>query len=139
VNSSILYISDSRLSFPEAESQVDAIVDWSRRWNESVGITGALIFTHQHFSHFIEGPAPAVRDLFANIRRDSRHTNIDVLQRREGSSRRFEGWSMAFSGPEMFLQRQIEPLAQRRPGIPVDKPAEELIRLMQAFSQSGTA
>lgn len=120
---------------PSAEGEVQAIVDWSHRWNESVGITGALIFTEQHFSQFIEGPAFAVDDLFAKLQRDPRHNDINVIRNRTSGGRRFGGWSLAYSGPEMFLEPQIGSLLTLPRGPALDQCGEDLILLMEAFAK----
>ena len=136
---SILYISNSLLDLADADRQVDAILEWSRGWNTSVGITGALVFTHRHFAQFIEGPEAPILHLIANLRRDARHTNLTVIQEEDVERRRFEGWSLAYSGPEIFLEHQLQPLLRRSPGSPVGQAADDLIRLMHVFSAGGTA
>lgn len=120
---------------PSAEGEVQAIVDWSHHWNESVGITGALIFTEQHFSQFIEGPVSAVGDLFAKLQRDPRHNDINVILNRTSGGRRFGGWSLAYSGPEMFLEPQIVSLLTLPRGPALDQCGEDLILLMEAFAK----
>jgi hypothetical protein len=131
---SILYVSTSRLVMPAAEVQVQAIVDWSRHWNEGVGITGALIFTERHFSQFIEGPFEAIADLFAKLQRDPRHEQIHVVRDGMAHERNFDGWNLVYSGPEMFLEPQLLPLLTLQPGFTLEKAADDLILLMKAFT-----
>jgi hypothetical protein len=132
----LFYISESLLSLIEQEKQVEAIVSWSHGWNPAFGITGALVFTQQHFVQFIEGPQVAIDDLIARIRRDSRHRNVNVMLEGESEVRRFENWSLAYHGPELFLADKIEALVRSVDPETATRSAEELVLLMQAFTAS---
>ncbi len=135
---SIFYVSVSTLVLPAEESRVHDIVDWSRRWNADVGITGALMFTEKHFAQVIEGPLPAIAELMGKIRRDPRHTRIDVILDRSIRHRQFAGWTMAYSGPEDFVEAQLAPLAPGRPAADRTAAAHALIAAMQDLSGLGT-
>lgn len=72
-----LYV--SRLASGCTWEIVKEIVATSRFNNPSHGITGALLFDGERFCQLIEGAPENVRELRANIMRDSRHTGIRVL------------------------------------------------------------
>lgn len=136
---SIFYISRSTLVMPAEESRVQDIVDWSRSWNADVGITGALMFTEKRFAQVIEGPPPIVAELMGKLRLDPRHTGIDVILDRLVPAREFAGWTMAYSGPEDFVEAQLAPLSAGRPDQARITAAHALIATMQGLSGLGTA
>ena len=107
---SILYVSDSALIFSSEQTQIHDLVHQSRVWNDSVEITGALVFTERHFVQFIEGPNTAIGDLFSKLLADRRHSRINVVQDTMADDRHFQGWSLAYSGPDAFIDRDLAPL-----------------------------
>lgn len=130
---SILYVSRSCLTYPQAERAVQDIVDWSVIWNASAGVTGALVFTERHFAQFIEGPRESVLDLLGKIKRDPRHTRVTVRRERTEPDRLFGDWSLAYVGPEVFLEPTIAPLVGALPDVEVERYAEDLLGLMRGF------
>ena len=111
---SILYVSNSALVFSDDGSRIADIVDFSRGWNASVGITGALISSEQHFVQFIEGPPPAIDDLITNLKADRRHNGLHIVRDGPADARHFGDWSLAYSGPDTFIDRDLMPLLQDR-------------------------
>ena len=94
---SILYVSNSALGYSiDHQGRIGELVDKWRRWNNSVGITGAIVFTERHFVQLIEGPEAAIGELFAHIRADKRHTGVKVIQDtpRMSASLRAGAWPM---------------------------------------------
>lgn len=129
---SLLYVSTSTLIVPDELPRVDAIVAVSQARNQSLGVTGALIFTERNFVQLLEGDPEAVETLMASIRRDERHTAIEIVQDQR-HERRFGGWSMAYSGPASFVRQAVDPLLEDdgpRPEV-----ALRLVRLMEAFAR----
>jgi hypothetical protein len=110
---SILYVSESQIGFSHAEDRLSSIVDYSRWWNGSVGITGALVFTEKHFVQFIEGSEVAIDNLFMKINKDSRHTNVTIIETAESISRYFGQWDLAYSGPDEYIDRKLMSDLQR--------------------------
>lgn len=107
---SILYMSDRMAGNENGPRQIGEMVDLSRIWNASVGITGALVFTERHFVQFIEGPHAAIDDLLGKLYNDKRHDRIRIIEDAEPKSRQFEDWSLAYSGPDRFIDQQIPSL-----------------------------
>lgn len=89
----VLYHSHSTARPAAAELQV--LLDQSRRHNARHGITGVLLYSDGRYVQLLEGPEPAVEDLYARIRRDSRHTRLVTVSTGPGE-RRFPDWSMDF-------------------------------------------
>ncbi len=61
-------------------------------------ITGALCLGDGCFAQVLEGPGAAVLDTFDRILADARHQDVRLLEFVPIACRRFEGWTMAFSG-----------------------------------------
>jgi hypothetical protein len=104
---SLLYVSESNIGFSHAKDRLSDIVDYSRWWNASVGITGALVFTEKHFVQFIEGADTAIDDMLIKLNSDSRHVNVVVIESVESHGRYFGQWDLAYSGPDDYIDRQL--------------------------------
>jgi hypothetical protein len=107
---SLLYISRSLLRLPDQAEEIDDIVTVARTRNADMDITGALAFTETHFAQVLEGSHDALEDLMESIRRDWRHTDIQVTRVETLPERRFPDWRMAYSGPSLFVTNRIKPL-----------------------------
>jgi hypothetical protein len=106
----LLYVSESCLSWPDDAHEVDDIVASARARNEQLGLTGALIYTRMHFAQVLEGEPEAIDAKMASIRTDSRHRNLNVVADETIEARYFPDWTMAYSGPSFYVDRQIRPL-----------------------------
>lgn len=81
----------------------------ARRNNPANDITGALICRQDMYIQLIEGPDTAIEALFADIRDDDRHTEVELAVSAEVGERIFPEWamlddtmpSMTFSQPEV--------------------------------------
>lgn len=107
----IIYISTAEHLMSKTE--LLHILERSRDWNNSHGITGMLIYIEglfiqpnatgmqQHlagrFMQVLEGSKAEVEALFASIQTDVRHQNLIVLENAPVASRDFESWQMGFS------------------------------------------
>ena len=63
----------------ELERHIEQILETSRRNNEAVGVTGALMFNNGCFAQILEGPREAVEKTFERIQRDPRHSDVVLL------------------------------------------------------------
>lgn len=97
------------------------------RNNEESGLTGMLLHRDGRFMQVLEGPDDAVRDVFAVIAADTRHSEVRLLLDESISERAFPAWKMAFrtvddatvarlEGYDDFLDRPAE--AAARPDAP---------------------
>jgi hypothetical protein len=68
------------------------------RRNSFAAITGGLCLGDGCFAQVLEGPGAAVLETFDRILVDPRHQEVRLLEFVPIASRRFAGWSMAFSG-----------------------------------------
>tara|TARA_Y100001934_G_scaffold274873_1_gene368158 strand:- start:8432 stop:8863 length:432 start_codon:yes stop_codon:yes gene_type:complete len=90
----LMYLSNSK---PELkQSDLDAILEVSRRNNPSRGITGLLVFANGVFIQVLEGPTTEVHNLFETICDDSRHEAVAIIAEYLDQERLFSKWSMAF-------------------------------------------
>jgi len=62
--------------------------------NAKFGITGCLLKTNKYFFQYIEGPVDPIHQLMANIARDPRHFDVQILHQVYISSRLFPNWAM---------------------------------------------
>jgi hypothetical protein len=110
--SSLLYVSRSLLRQPDEAREIDNILAVARTRNANLNLTGALAFTETHFAQVLEGSRSAIDELMESIRRDRRHTDIQVTRVETLPERRFPDWRMAYSGPSIFVTNRIKPLLE---------------------------
>ncbi len=77
--------------------EVKKILTSARRNNAQCSVTGALLFNEGLFAQVLEGPLQSVEHTFECIQRDTRHTDITVLEFGPATRREFPNWSMAFA------------------------------------------
>jgi hypothetical protein len=103
----LIYHSHSRIAPDQSTSELGAIFTTARRNNRRLGITGALVVTDDAFVQALEGDESAVRDLYDNISRDTRHERVTVLEEGIVGGRTFGRWAMAKvaedGGPDIRL------------------------------------
>ena len=133
---SLLYVSRSTLALPGQSAQVESIVERSLRRNPDLEITGALVFTEQHFAQNIEGSDASVDILMESIMRDPRHREVQTIYRETLPARRFEAWTMAYAGPSTFVAGNVLPLTDPLPAAARRKASERLITLMRQFAEA---
>ena len=104
---SFLYLSRSTAAPSAAANNVGRIVASSRARNPSLGLTGALLFTGEHFAQVLEGTSQSIVTLMTIVGQDPRHDQITVVAREPIDTRRFGNWSMAYSGPSQFVARHV--------------------------------
>ena len=131
----LLYVSESCLRWPDDAREVDDIVEVARARNEALDLTGALIYTRTHFAQVLEGSAEAIAEVMASIRGDPRHRNINVVSDDAIEARYFPDWSMAYSGPSFYVDRQIRPLlSQATDPARSRRAAAGLLAMMREFA-----
>ena len=83
---------------------LSSLLEYAREWNQEHHVTGMLLyiqgkFVDQNEGRFIqvlEGQEEEVRNLFNNIRRDSRHRQVTLLQEVNVKNKNFKTWTMGF-------------------------------------------
>ena len=96
----LVYCSRNRLTggTTEIRKELARILASSRKNNVPMNVTGALLYTDGNFAQVLEGPLSSVERIFEVIQRDSRHSEVTVVQCGPISERDFPEWSMAFMG-----------------------------------------
>lgn len=96
----LVYYSRNETSGDDAgfDAEVKSILEASRRNNEAVGITGALLFNAGVFAQVLEGPLEAVEATFERIQQDARHGDVSLLALEPIARRSFTNWAMGFVG-----------------------------------------
>ncbi|MCW2276083.1 hypothetical protein GJ654_19510 [Rhodoblastus acidophilus] len=92
----IIYSSRSLLGGAGLSAGISDILRISCHNNARDDITGALFFNGRVFAQALEGPQLAVSNLYANLLKDKRHTDVCLLQHEYITKRCFEGWAMAY-------------------------------------------
>lgn len=98
----VIYISKAVTSL--SGEALSHLLQQSRRWNESVGITGMLLYIERHmmsqitgrFMQVIEGDESNIKPLFEKIKQDPRHHQLMLLQDGPIGQRSFNNWVMGF-------------------------------------------
>ena len=96
----ILYTSSANRTFDEDEL-VDLLVRL-RTWNDSHSITGCLAYVEGllngngqcKFIHVLEGSKSNVQEVFAEIKRDSRYSDLTLIKEGKIEQRKFATWKM---------------------------------------------
>ncbi|OWP64119.1 hypothetical protein CDA63_05155 [Hymenobacter amundsenii] len=88
-------IYQSRVLRALSATELERLRDQSQQANQRAGITGILWYDGQRFLHILEGPGAVVRELFARIRLDCRHADVQVLANGPIAQRQFQCWEMA--------------------------------------------
>jgi hypothetical protein len=71
------------------------ILEQSEARNAVNAITGALLVTHDHYVQMLEGQREAVEACYQRIRRDARHSHLDLIVLGPAEVRLFPDWSMS--------------------------------------------
>ncbi len=94
----LIYRSRSKIADSSMDRELGVILRVARAANATKGITGALLLYDHWFAQVLEGDEQAVRKLFAVIKTDPRHDNVDLTQEGHVPTRAFGRWAMANVG-----------------------------------------
>lgn len=135
----IAYISSATrpLSAPELEA---LLID-ARAFNQSVDVTGVLLYNGSAFFQYFEGAEAACGEVYGRIKRSSRHHSIVELGNSHIAERQFAQWAMAYSKatPSKWLEfSKAQWLAAAARGPDEAHAPPEGVRLLHAFWQAAT-
>jgi hypothetical protein len=88
----VVYISQATEAC--TESELNELVEVSRRNNKKHSITGAMLYLENSFIQVIEGEDAAISYLLHTLRADTRHLDIRILSDKLAQVRNFQNWSM---------------------------------------------
>ncbi len=78
-------------------TQLDALLEVSRRNNSAAGVTGLLVYGGGNFMQLLEGPQAQVEKIYARIVSDPCHFDQTVLLGVDTGERWCADWAMAYS------------------------------------------
>jgi hypothetical protein len=90
----VIYVSTMAPATPV--TAIPQIVARARQFNKANDITGLLVFDGLRFAGLLEGLPDVVLELLERIRKDSRHTNMEVVHDADVDERRFVRFSMGY-------------------------------------------
>ena len=82
---------------PFTETELGQLLARARVKNESLGVTGLLLYDDGSFLQVLERSEQVLDQLYVTIERDKRHHRVVALLRREVEDRYFEQWRMGFT------------------------------------------
>lgn len=96
----VIYVSTAAAEFSATE--LDQLLEGSRRNNARRGLTGLLLYHRRSFLQLLEGPESEIRALLAVVERDPRHAEIlTLLDTPDPTGHRlFPDWTMGFERPQ---------------------------------------
>lgn len=95
----------SRAVRPLGSPELIALLAKSRTSNQSIGVTGLLIYERGVFIQILEGYTDTVKALLAKITLDPRHKDVELTFEQPIEAPSFGDWSMGFfhiDRPTMF-------------------------------------
>ena len=129
---SLTYTSLARLDL-EADD-LEAIHRTAREVNALEGITGLLIFNGTHFLQIVEGSPDAIDDLVERLRRDPRHSGVEVRDERAIEQRSFPDWSMELVRVSASYFEAKDTVSERLPDATSQDVRDRVVRMTEAIS-----
>ena len=90
----LVYVSTATIRW--SDTDLERLLQQSRRDNLIADITGLLLFKDGNFMQILEGSKDAVLTLMAKIKSDARHERVMVIFKEVTPHREFKDWSMGF-------------------------------------------
>lgn len=90
----LIYMSAAAQPFTAAD--LTALLLKARAKNESLGVSGMLVYHEGSFLQILEGDDATVESLYSRIATDPRHTNCSRLLKSTIEERSFADWTMGF-------------------------------------------
>lgn len=84
----------SRAVRPLSEAELHMLLQTAQARNKAANITGLLIYDSGRFFQCLEGPAHSIEMVWNAIRRDARHTDVELLGNAPTSRRFFADWDL---------------------------------------------
>jgi len=78
------------------KKQILQIIDEAIVFNGRVGITGCLVYDRGYFLQLLEGEEEAVDQLYRKIKKDTRHSEAEILSTGYTKKKIFESWKMGY-------------------------------------------
>ncbi|HVY15685.1 MAG TPA: BLUF domain-containing protein [Rhodopila sp.] len=123
------------------DPELEQIAATSRRRNDLIGVTGALLFTGAGFAQALEGSREALDRLFEQIAADPRHAEVTVLSFAPADRRRFPSNAMTVLAG--LPSGMADPIDGLKPDPARDRPrlttAGDILRLLEMMIRTEPA
>ncbi len=129
---SLTYTSLARLDL--GASDLEDIHRAARELNALDGITGLLVFNGTHFLQIVEGSREAIEELLERLRRDPRHTGLEVRDQHRVAQRSFPDWSMELVRVKAGYFEAKDTIAERLPDTVPEEIRARLFRMTELIS-----
>ena len=117
------------------EADLPILMQKARSYNYQEELGGLLLYFQGQFLQVLEGPEPALSNLYARIQADPRHHDLHKLSYDPIAARTFPDWRMGFATATADLLERVTgvlPLLAA-PGLAAHPP-EELALLLRDFA-----
>ena len=128
----LTYTSLARLDINDTDLR-DILTD-ARDLNAIDGITGMLIFNGTRFLQMLEGSPKAIDDLVERLRRDRRHSSLEIREDRPIDVPSFAGWSMELVKVQSKHFEARETIAERLPTTMSAQVRQHVLTMTDAIS-----
>lgn len=133
----LVYVSSATVPF--TQPGLLALLEISWRNNESVGISGMLLFRDGNFMQVLEGEEGVVNNAYARISSDPRHGGLITMLKGPITERNFPDWSMGFRNLDSIEARLApgynEFMNEDWRGQPMQESPLRALKLLQIFRQ----
>jgi len=100
--------------------QLLGLLKQCRKNNSAKDITGILLYSNQTFFQVLEGEEDTVEEMFELIKKDKRHKNVTIIEKKDINNREFPYWNMGYQkidkhdlenieGYESFYENEFNP------------------------------
>ena len=124
----------SLAAFDLTVQDLEAIHRSAREINALEGVSGLLIFNGTHFLQVVEGAADAIDGLVERLRRDPRHSGMEIRDQREIDKRSFPGWSMELVRVQASYFEAKDTIAERLPETVAPDVRDRIVRMTEAIA-----
>lgn len=84
----------SRAVQPLSPPDLRRLTQQAQARNRAESITGVVVYDHETFFQWLEGPSANLARIMGSIRNDPRHTDIEILDDQTAGARRFGDWDL---------------------------------------------
>lgn len=113
----IAYTSECTIPKDKQTREISKIIEVAERENAMRGTTGVLLFMNNRFLQILEGEQDHLYTLMQNIKKDTRHKDVETLIEKPITSRGFPQWSMNFYELDNERKFSFENLSKIRSGL----------------------
>jgi hypothetical protein len=128
---SLLYISESTLPRDVVNEALLELAESSARRAAELGVTGAMVFTQDHFAELLEGSSESVQAMMHERLEAPHHRRVSIIDVVHIPAPRFQSWELAYAGASRYLDRRISAVFEKW----TDERAATLRELMEAFGE----